>query len=238
MKKNCLIIGASGDIGVKIAERLANDGYTLLLHYHQNNRQLEALVSLLPEETVLQIVQGDLSTTDGINKFLTSIHFDIDTIVFASGRSIYGLFHETDLDEMDRMLTIHVKALWMISKHFLPKMITKKDGQIIVISSIWGEDGASCEVVYSTVKGAQISFVKSLAKEVASSGISVNGISPGFIETKMNDGFTLEEKQVIIDQIPVNRAGRPEDIAHAVAFLLDDRSSYIQGEILRISGAW
>ena len=107
-----------------------------------------------------------------------------------------------------------------------------------MITSIWGNVGASYEVIYSSVKGAQNSFVKALAKEVAPSGISVNGISPGYIETKMNSHLSEEERQAIIDEIPMSRAGLPSEIAYTVSFLLDDRSTYIQGEIINMNGGW
>lgn len=108
----------------------------------------------------------------------------------------------------------------------------------MLITSIWGSVGASNEVMYSSVKGAQNSFVKALAKEVAPSGVSVNAISPGFIETKMNGHLSPVEKDSIMAQIPMNRAGKPEEIAHTVRFLIDEKSNYIQGEIIEINGGW
>src|SRR5699024_2315016 len=102
----------------------------------------------------------------------------------------------------------------------------------------WGDVGASNEVIYSSVKGAQNSFVKALAKEVAPSGISVNAISPGYVDTKMNSHLDEDEKNAILSDIPMNRAGSPADVANAVSFLLDDRSNYIQGEIIHLTGGW
>src|SRR5690625_2725468 len=117
-------------------------------------------------------------------------------------------------------------------------MIILKSVKIVFITSIWGHVGASFEVVYSTVKGAQNSFVKSLAKEVGPNGISVNGVSPGFIDTKMNQHLLQEEKAAIISDIPLNRAGLATDVSHTVLFLLDDKANYIQGEIVHITGGW
>ncbi|MRH42650.1 SDR family oxidoreductase [Aquibacillus halophilus] len=238
MGKNCLITGASGEIGSAIAERLASEGYTLILHYNINRENIERLILRLPKESVLDVVQGDLTSSSGIKLFLSNIHYSVDHVVFAGGKSEYGLFQDVTEDTMDEMLTLHVKATWLITKQLIPDMIKKNKGSIVVISSIWGDVGASCEVVYSSVKGAQNSFVKALAKELALSGISVNGVSPGFIDTKMNKLFTEADKKQIIDQIPMNRAGRPEEVAHTVSFLLDEKSSYIHGEIITISGAW
>lgn len=238
MGKNVLIIGASGDIGIAITERLVNDGYAVLLHYNKNRENIDRLRKTLNKESVLAVIQGDLTSNDEIKHFLTKLILPVDHIIFASGNAHFGLLQDTKEADMDDMLTLHVKAPWMITKHLLPAMIHNRAGKIIFITSIWGEVGASYEVIYSSVKGAQNTFVKALAKEVALSGISVNAISPGFIETKMNGHLSAEEKQAIIDEIPMNRAGLPGEIAHSVRFLLDEESSYIQGEIINITGGW
>jgi 3-oxoacyl-[acyl-carrier protein] reductase len=126
----------------------------------------------------------------------------------------------------------------MITKELLPKFLSKGFGNIIVITSIWGQTGAACEVAYSTVKGAQIAFVKSLSKEVALNGIRVNGIAPGAIKTPMMGGFTKEDIELIEDDIPMGRLGSPAEIAKGVLFLLSEESSYITGQILGINGGW
>src|SRR5699024_1279096 len=131
---------------------------------------------------ILTEIQADLSRDSDIKTLLTELVFPVDHIVFASGNAYHGLLQETSETVMDDMISIHVKAPMIISKFLLPAMIKQKYGKIIFITSIWGDVGASNEVVYSTVKGAQNSFVKALAKEVGSSGISVNGVSPGFID--------------------------------------------------------
>lgn len=107
-----------------------------------------------------------------------------------------------------------------------------------MITSIWGEIGASCEVLYSMVKGGQNSFVKALAKELAPSGIRVNGVSPGAVKTKMLDEFTEEELDDLKEEIPLGRLGRPEEIADAVSFAASERASYITGQILSVNGGW
>ncbi|HLR40449.1 MAG TPA: SDR family oxidoreductase [Virgibacillus sp.] len=238
MGKNVLIIGASGDIGIAIAERLAMDGYQLLLHYNQQKKVIDKLMFKLDHECVLTTIQADLCREIGIQKLLAELVYPVDYIIFASGSAYYGLFQETPEKTMDEMLSLHVKSPWMITRHLLPSMIQKKAGKIVFITSIWGDVGASHEVVYSAVKGAQNSFVKALAKEVAPSGISINAVSPGFIDTKMNRHLIMEEKETIISEIPMNRAGTSGEIAHTVSFLLDNKSSYIQGEIIGVNGGW
>ncbi|RYG73821.1 SDR family oxidoreductase [Lentibacillus lipolyticus] len=238
MGRNILIIGASGDIGTAIYKQFATEGDQLILHYHQNKQALEANKTSLHQESILMEIQADLSTAGGLNHFLEQLTLPVDAVIFAGGKAYYGLFQDTDEAVMDSMLKLHVKAPWLISKHVLPQMIARKKGKIIVVTSVWGEVGASNEVVYSSVKGAQNSFVKALAKEVAPSGISVNAVSPGFIDTKMNGHLPAGEKEIIIQDIPASRAGTVEDVANTVSFLMSDKSGYINGEIIHVTGGW
>lgn len=238
MTKNVLIIGASGDIGCSITKKLANEDYSFILHYYKNKQAIERLKESIRNDQIISVVQADLSKNNEIKAFLSQIVFPVDYIVFVSGTAQFGLFQEMTETSMDNMLTLHVKAPWMITKHLLPRMIQNREGKIVFITSIWGSVGASNEVIYSSVKGAQNSFVKALAKEVAPNGIFVNGISPGFIETKMNKHLSKSEKQTLIENIPINRAGLPSDIANTVRFLLSEEAAYITGEIIHVSGGW
>lgn len=238
MGKNILIIGASGDIGIAIAEELAHSGNQLLLHFYSNPLSFQQLEEKIGQDHIISVIQADLSTEKGIKKLLDSIVYHVDEIVFASGKTHFGLFQDITTSTINDMLFLHVKAPLLITKHLLPNMIKQRFGKIVFITSIWGSVGASNEVMYSTVKGAQDSFIKSLAKEVATCGISVNGVSPGFIDTKMNQHFGSEEREALIADIPMNRAGKPKEVADVVSFLLSKQSSYIQGEIIEVTGGW
>lgn len=238
MQKNVLILGASGDIGSAITKQLSAEGYSFILHYHQNRSSMEHLLKELDEQTILQIVQADLTTGEGARCLCHEVAFSVHAIIYVSGTAHIGLFQDTEETDMDKMLALHVKSPWLIIQHFLPMMIKERSGNIIFITSIWGNIGASNEVIYSSVKGAQNSFVKALAKEVGPSGISVNAVSPGFIDTKMNQHLHHSERENIISHIPLNRAGMAMDVAHAVSFLISDKSTYIQGEIVNINGGW
>lgn len=239
MNKRMLLIGASGDIGQTIALQLVEQGYTLLIHYYKNRLAIDELVTLSPPGTIECIVQANLKTITGVEKVIKQIEpFEIDGMVYASGAASLGLFQDRSKEHVNDMLYLHVHAPLAITQYLLPEMIRRKHGHIVFITSIWGAVGASNEVLYSTVKGAQNSFIRALSKEVGPSGVYVNGVSPGFIDTKMNAHLSEEEKRVIEQDIPLQRAGTSDEVAHAVSFLLDERSSYIQGEIIEVTGGW
>lgn len=238
MPRKCLILGASGGIGKAIVRSVVNDGYCVGLQYNRDHKSIDSLQNEIPDLQLEGFFQADLSTSMGIMKLTEEAGEDWDAIIFTGGQMYRGLFQEMSMEKMDELYHVHVKALWMITKQVLPSMIRKKAGNIIVISSIFGLEGASLEVLYSSVKGAQISFVKGLAKEVAPSGIRVNSVAPGLIETKMNDRLSEEEWMVLEDEIPMGRAGRPEEVADTVSYLLNEKSSYMTGQILQLNGGW
>src|SRR5699024_7068149 len=238
MGKHVLILGASGDIGKAVAGTLAENGHSLILHYHKNHSSIQQLVDMLPEESVLQTIQADLTNMEAVRHLCGEVAYSVQAIIYVSGMAQYGLFQTVQTEAMDRMRTLHVKAPWYVTQYFLPQMIQMQAGHLLFITSIWGNSGDSNEVIYSSVKGAQNSFVKALAKEAGPSGIKVNAVSPGFIDTKMNQHFEAEEKENIIQQIPLNRLGIAKDVAYMIDFLLNDKASYIQGEVINISGGW
>ncbi|MGP4075155.1 elongation factor P 5-aminopentanone reductase [Halobacillus sp. K22] len=238
MSKRCLIVGASGEIGSSVTQTLVEKGYLVGLQYHSNWRIIENLKNQTPESQWLGALQADLTTTVGIKAFLQLVSKEWEAIVFCGGHLWKGLFQDMTDVEMDELYHVHLKAPWMISRHVLPFMIHNKAGNIVIVSSVFGEEGASMEVAYSSVKGAQISFVKALSKEVAPSGVRVNAVTPGVIATKMNDMLSPEEWNTLEDEIPLGRAGQPYEIADAISYLLSDQSSYVTGHVLRVNGGW
>lgn len=236
MKGNVLLIGASGDIGVSIAKKLIYEGYQLILHYHSNQAPIQQLMQDDKQTAILAAYQANLANEKEVKAFIQDIPVSVNAIIFASGQAYNGLFQDMKEEDMNELLQVHVKSPWLITHYFLPDMILKKQGNILFVTSIWGDYGASNEVAYSSVKGAQNLFVKALAKEVALSNIRVNAVSPGFIDTKMNHNLSVEEANAFIDEIPANRAGRPEEVANVISYLLGNESSYIQGEIIHING--
>ncbi|MCD7033710.1 SDR family oxidoreductase [Metabacillus sp. GX 13764] len=239
MKKTALITGASGGIGSAAALKLAEDGYDLYLHGNTGKEKLKELKEAcsMAGNDVLTI-EADLSGKEGNEKLLASINRPIDLLLLNSGMSYYGLMTDIEEEDMEKMIYLGVTSPYKLARQLVPGMIQRKSGCILVITSIWGITGASCEVLYSMVKGGQNTFVKALAKELAPSGIRVNGIAPGAVKTNMLNDFTEEELEALENEIPAGRLAEPEEIAESVRFLASNKASYINGQILSVNGGW
>ncbi|GAA0332342.1 SDR family oxidoreductase [Bacillus carboniphilus] len=238
MKKWALITGASGEIGKAISRKLAAEGYYLYLHYYQNQQGMDELLQQLNEWNGEYIpIRADLSTIEGVEQLVQSI-FQIDDIVFCAGKELNKLLIDTNEEEIFFHIQLHMSSTILLTKKLLPKLYQKEKGAILFISSIWGETGAALETVYSAVKGGQIAFAKALSKEVARNGIRVNVVSPGAIQTRMNQFLAEEEKYDLEMEIALGRMGTPEEVSEAVSFLLSPKASYITGEVLRVNGGW
>jgi 3-oxoacyl-[acyl-carrier protein] reductase len=235
--KFALITGASGGIGRSTALELAKKGWNLYLHYHTDQKSIDDLMLEVRGIGVEAIpIKADLTQPAQVKKVVDSI-FRIDGIVYSSGVAGWGLFQDQTEQEMDRMINIHVKSPMMLIQGLLPKLMEYK-GNIVIVSSIWGQIGGACEVVYSTVKGAQLSFVKSLAKETALNGVRINAVAPGAVATNMMKSFSDEETQQVIEDIPMGRLAISEEVASSIYFLLSESSSYITGQTLAVNGGW
>lgn len=238
MKRFALVTGASGAIGKAISIKLASEGYSLYLHYNQNEKGIGELLSEIGSFGGEYIpIKANLASKTGYLELANQI-FSIDAIVHNAGNALYGLLEELEEEETEALIQIHVTAPLLLTKKLLPKLRQKQNGNIVIVSSIWGQTGASYEVAYSTVKGAQLAFAKALSKELAPSNIRVNAVAPGAIQTPMVDGFTLEELEAIAAEVPSGRLGTPEEVANGVEFLLSEKSSYITGQVVAINGGW
>ncbi|QTC42469.1 SDR family oxidoreductase [Bacillus sp. V3] len=235
--KYALITGASGGIGRSTAISLAEKGWNLYLHYHTGRNKIIDLMNEIKELGVEVIpIQADLTEPSEVKKVIDSI-FQLDAIVYSSGVAGWGLFQDQKESEMDRMINIHIKSPMLLVQGLLTKLM-KSRGNIVIVSSIWGQIGGSCEVVYSAVKGAQLSFVKALAKETALNGVRVNAVAPGAVETNMMGSFSSGEIQQVSEEIPMGRLASSTEIASSITFLLSDDSSYITGQTLAVNGGW
>ena len=240
MKKFALVCGASGTIGQAIAKELAREGWSLYLHYGSGRDRVQSLVYDLSERYDTQEfipVHGDFLIDEEAQSLASQI-FTLQAIVFASGHAVYGLLEDHTHAQMTALWKVHVETPMRITQLLASKLRQHQTSYITFISSIWGETGASGETVYSAVKGAQNSFVKAYAKEVAYNGIRVNAIAPGIIETEMNNHLDEDEKAMILEEIPLQRYGSPEEVANLTSFVMSGKADYMIGQILRINGGW
>ncbi|MDF0479740.1 SDR family oxidoreductase [Vagococcus sp. PNs007] len=235
-----LVLGASGDIGEACVMRLAAEGWSIYCHFNKNQKKSSDLVKKLTEKYPKQdffMIQLDMSEKKVSATFFEQL-FQVDAVIFASGDTVYKLLTDTTVDEMDALWNCMVKSPIQICQNLQSKLAKTKKGRIIFIGSVYGLVGSAMEVVYSTVKGAQQSFVKAYAQEVASLGITVNLVAPGAVATKMNEAWTTEELEDLRIEIPVGRLAEPEEVAGAVNYLASDSASYLTGIVLPVTGGW
>ncbi|WP_303799970.1 elongation factor P 5-aminopentanone reductase [Ruminococcus flavefaciens] len=229
--KTAVVTGGTGGIGEAICRRLADEGYFVYVNYAHS----EIKAGLIAEEIKGKPIGFDVADPLAVRNALGAIE-QVDLLVNNAGVSFIDLFTSVPQEKADSILNINLKGAMNCARTVLPKMIGVKSGNIINISSMWGQCGASCEVDYSASKAGMIGFTKALAKEVAPSGIRVNCISPGFIMTEMNKQFSDEDLELIKEDIPLGIFGEPRHIADAAAFLASDHSEYITGQILAVNG--
>ena len=192
----------------------------------------------LEKETGAIAIRADVSKPSDMKAAADILHRygTADIIVNNAGISQIKLLQDITEDDWDRMFDVNIKGMYVTVHTFISDMIAKKSGRIINIGSMWGEEGASCEVHYSASKAAVIGFTKALAKELGTSGITVNCVSPGVIETEMNAQLTDEALAELSDETPLGRIGSPEEVAEAVLFFAGEAAGFITGEVLSVNG--
>lgn len=242
MNKTVIITGSSKGIGAATAIYFAQRGYNVVINYNDSfeaaNILYRSLSSngysvMLQKANVANKLDVDLMIKETLYKFGS-----IDVLINNAGIAYQGLITETDEIDFDKIIDVNLKGVFNCCKSVTPVMVSQKSGRIINISSMWGQVGASCEVAYSAAKAGVIGITKALAKELAPSGITVNSIAPGLIETNMNSHLSVEELTEFVNEIPLGRMGSADEIAAAAYFLASDSAEYITGQVLGINGGY
>ena len=240
MTKTVLITGASGGIGTALTVKFATNGWNVVVHYNNSYDSAKLLKdSLVSNGFSVATCPADLTKRNevfalvdtAINKFGR-----IDALINNAGISQQKLFTDISEEDWDTMINTNLKSAFLCTQAVLPAMISEKSGKIVNISSMWGVCGASCEVHYSASKAGMIGLTKALAKEVAPSGINVNCIAPGLIETSMNDCYSVEDLAAFVEDIPLGRMGNPSEVAELAYFLCSENADYLTGQVISQDG--
>ncbi|MBJ6363442.1 elongation factor P 5-aminopentanone reductase [Paenibacillus roseus] len=241
-KMTVLITGSSRGIGASIAKRFASEGMNLVLHYLQSHEEAnETARQCMAVGANVMTISADLRSREQLERMREKLEIhDMmpDILVNNAGIAHYGMLSDVTDEEWDHVMAINLKGMFLCCQLFMPSMISRKYGRIINVSSVWGMSGASCEVLYSTTKGGMNAFTKALAKELAPSGITVNAVAPGAVDTEMNNNLNEHEKAALAEEIPIGRFGKPDEVASLVYFLSLPESGYITGQIISPNGGW
>ncbi|WP_090638714.1 elongation factor P 5-aminopentanone reductase [Paenibacillus sp. UNC496MF] len=238
-----LVTGGSRGIGAAIARRFAVENMNVVIHYnqaHEAANETARSCMRLGAANVLT-VSADVRSREQLLRMREKLEqrgMVPDIVVNNAGIAHYSMLADVTDDDWDEVMNVNLKGMFLCTQLFMPAMIGQRFGRIINVSSIWGISGASCEVLYSTSKGGMNAFTKALAKELAPSGVTVNAVAPGAVDTVMLDNLDAAEKVALQSEIPVGRFAQPEEIASLVYFLALPESAYITGQIISPNGGW
>ncbi|MCI9001260.1 MAG: 3-oxoacyl-ACP reductase FabG [Oscillibacter sp.] len=242
MRKSALITGASRGIGRAIAAALAREGWPVCVNYLERRDAAESLVLELQRKGCAALaVQADVSDRAAVEAMVRTAEETlgpVELLVNNAGISRQGLFQDVDDALWDRLLAVNLTGPRNTVQAVLPHMISEKRGNIVNISSIWGLRGGSCEVAYACTKAGIVGLTRSLALELAPSGIRVNCVAPGCVETDMVRALGQETRAMLVEETPLGRLGRPEDIAEVVGFLASEKAGFITGQVITSDGGF
>lgn len=234
-----VITGSARGIGAATAALFADSGYNVVINYNTSKKEALELAARLGDRCIA--LQADVSKSEEAEKLFKEAKArfgNVDVLVNNAGIAQQKLFTDITTADYDRMFDCNVRSVFNCCQCALPDMIHNKYGRIVNVSSMWGIVGASCEVHYSASKAAVIGLTKALAREVGPSGITVNCVAPGVIDTPMNKGFDEETMDELRNETPVGRIGTPEDVARAILFFSEEKSGFITGQVLGVDGAF
>ena len=235
--KTVLITGGSRGIGRSMVKKFAENGYSVAFTYKNSENEAK----ILAEETNSLAIKANSMVESEVCRAVKLAQEKlghIDCLVNNSGIAAFSLFTDITLDDWNNMISSNLTGAFLYSREVLRFMISEKFGRIINITSVWGLVGSSCEVHYSATKAALIGMTRALAKEVGPSGITVNAIAPGVINTDMNKMLSEDDMAQLVDETPVGRLGEGDDVARTALFLASDEASFITGEVINVSGGF
>ena len=236
---NILVTGGASGIGRAISEELLQSGHAVLITYHRSEKSAKRLSEVYPRAYISQADLADSAQLAGVFNYAAEV-FDggADALINNAGMSITDCFQNIDDAAFDRLMALNFGAVYKACAKALPHMLAQQKGSIINIASIWGVKGAACEALYSASKAAVIALTQALASELGPSGIRVNCIAPGVIDTKMNAHLSAQELEQLRLATPLERLGTGGDIAKAVRFLLSEDASFITGQTITVDGGF
>lgn len=235
--KTVLITGGSRGIGSELVRAFSKNGYNVAFTFRSSKDEAEKLACETGALAIAADSRSEAEVISAVDKVIDA-YGRIDCLVNNAAISSFSLFTDISLDDWNDMLAVNLTGAFLYSKRVVSDMLKRKSGRIINITSMWGMVGASCEVHYSAAKAGIIGMTKALAKELGPSGITVNAIAPGVINTDMNSKLTDEDREALINDTPLMRIGNTSDIADAALFLAGDGASFITGEVLNVSGGY
>lgn len=240
--RTVLITGASRGIGAAAARRFAEAGDRVAINYNTNKDRAQALAAALEKEGYpVKIFRADVSNMQEVIRMMNDVHLafgPVDVLINNAGIAQQKVFADITEQDWDRMFATNVKGMYLCAQAVLSDFLQKQAGVIVNLSSVWGMTGASCEVHYSAAKAAVIGFTKALAKELAPSGIRVNCVAPGVIDTDMNAALTEEVLAALQEETPLGAIGTPEQVADVIYFLAGEGAGFITGQVLSPNGGF
>lgn len=233
MNKIAIVTGATGGIGKALVDEFSKEGYSVIGFYGKN--ALEA--ARIRQQTNADMIAADITEACAVEDAVKTVlkkYGKIDVLINNAGIAQQKLFSDLSPQEISLMLDTNLKGAMLVTKAVIPSMVGAKSGRIINISSVWGVFGGSCEAHYSASKAGLIGFSKALSRELGLSGITVNCIAPGMIDTHMND--CIADKSCFLEQTSLQKIGKPQDVAYLAAYLASDKADYITGQVIGVDG--
>lgn len=238
--KYALVTGASRGIGAATAREFARRGWGVAINYNHSAEAAEQLAEELRSFDVpVMTVQADVSDRAQVQNMVDNVlekFCQLDILVCNAGISETGLISQIDERAWRTLFGVNVDGVHYCCQAVLPHFIHRKAGAVVTVSSMWGQVGGSCEVAYSATKGAVISYTKALAKELGPSGIRVNCVAPGVIDTEMNGHLDADDLKALAEETPLGRIGSAEEVAKTIAFLASEEASFLTGQVIAPNG--